>query len=104
MPNKEPKGKTIENKKRRKVRREYLAIRRAERRMDLTWTSPRTGIHRNATPVEIASRQDQTKRIRAKRKQRTYFAALSVPEKIAHREAGLPSRTVHPGQRKAHKS
>lgn len=89
---------TQANKVRRAQVRLARLVRAAERRESPDWINPATGKKARGGTISAKriSRELQVVQIDKKAKQRRNFKTLDFSQKIAHREAGLPSRTVHP--------
>lgn len=89
---------TQANKARKATRRLERFVRAAERRDSLDWINPATGkkARGGTLTVKRQARTVQAVRVDQKAKQRRNFKKLDFSQKIAHRDAGLPSRTVHP--------
>lgn len=89
---------TQQNKARRAQVRLDRLVRAAERRESPDWINPATGMKARGGTLtgKRVSRAIQAQRVEHKAKQRRNFSLLDHAQKIAHRTAGLPSRTVHP--------
>lgn len=87
---------TKANKARAAASRENRLVKAAERRSKgATVGDPVSGKVKKSV-VTRDRRELQSARVGRKAEQRRNFSKLSPAEKLAHREAGLPSRTVHP--------